>query len=113
MGGAARARDDHTKPAFSGGARVVLQILRRAMGGNDFRFTGDMKLGTNVGGGFHGWPVRIAAHEDADDGGHGFFGLHNDCSGLRRTGIDEQSGLGKAKSAGQATPCSGIRRLRR
>ena len=36
------------------------------MRGDDLRFAGHAEFGEHVSGGLHGWPVGIAAHQDAD-----------------------------------------------
>jgi hypothetical protein len=37
------------------------------VGGNDIGFAGDAKLFKDISSGFHRGPVRVAAHQDADD----------------------------------------------
>ena len=41
--------------------------LRRAMRGDDPGFAGDAEFGQHIGGGLHRRPVRIAAHQNADE----------------------------------------------
>ena len=46
---------------------VFFQAMRIAMRGNDFGFAGDAEFLQRIGGGFHGGPVGIAAHQNTDE----------------------------------------------
>src|SRR5262245_15579142 len=67
MRGAAGAGDDHPQAAAEVSPHVLFKVLRRAMGRDDFGFAADLKFSAHISGGFHGRPVRIAAHQNADE----------------------------------------------
>ena len=46
-------------------AHVLLQILWRAMRGDDPGLAGDAEFSQHIGGGLHRGPVRVAAHENS------------------------------------------------
>src|SRR6185503_21367318 len=53
-----------------GGARILVQEIRRAMRGNDAGFEGDAELREGLGGVHHRGPVRAGPHDDADQWFH-------------------------------------------
>ncbi len=64
---AARAADDDFQSARDRAGNIFFQPVRIAMRGNDFGFGGDAEFRQRIGGGFHRRPVRIAAHQNADE----------------------------------------------
>ena len=67
MGGAAGAGDDHLEPAAGGRRRVLGHQRRRAMRRDDFRLVRHAERVQDFGGMPHRVPVRLAAHDDADE----------------------------------------------
>ena len=48
----------------------VKQSFRCAVRGDDPAFTGDAERGQRFRGMAHGLPIRLASHDDGDNGGH-------------------------------------------
>ena len=65
---AARAGDDDFQSARDGAGDIFLQPVRVTVRGDDFGFAGDAEFRQRIGGGLHHRPVRIAAHQNADEG---------------------------------------------
>ena len=62
------AGDDDAQAPAGGGLGVVEHPARRPVGGDDVRLVRDVELLQRLGGRLHHRPVRVAAHDDADDG---------------------------------------------
>ena len=69
MGGAAGAGDDDLETSFGGACRIVIKARRRPVCGDDAGLEGDAERLQHLGGVAHRGPVRLAAHDDADEGG--------------------------------------------
>ena len=63
---AARAGDDHFKAASFGVVGIFHHPIRGAMGGDDAAFVRHVEVAQRLGGMAHGFPVGLAAHDDAD-----------------------------------------------
>ena len=68
MRGAAGAGDDRLQAALLGAARVFVEPLRRAVGGDDSRLVGYAEFVEHSGGHAQRRPIGFAAHDDADEG---------------------------------------------
>src|SRR6266436_9542872 len=77
MGSAARACDDDAQAALVSGHGVFLQIMRRTMRGNHPALAAKAKFRTGLGSGLHGRPIRVTAHDDADNRLHRGVFLHD------------------------------------
>ena len=66
VGGAAGAGHDHLQPARLGAGGVGHHALGRAMGGDDAGLERHAQRFEGLGGVAHGRPVRLAAHDQAD-----------------------------------------------
>jgi hypothetical protein len=64
---AARSRDDDFEAARFRTFGKGIKPLGRAMRRNDLRLKRHAEFRQNVGGVFHRRPVRLAAHDDADE----------------------------------------------
>ncbi len=70
VSGAAGAGNDDLEPARARGGGVFEQQVGRAMGGDHPHFVRDAELLQHLGGGAHRLPVRLRAHDDADERFH-------------------------------------------
>ena len=62
----ARARDNDLDPALSGCFCVLGHPFWGAMGGGDFGFISNAKRIQHISGVFHGWPIGLTAHANAN-----------------------------------------------
>ena len=69
VGGPARSGDDDAQAALRGAPAVGDHVLGHAVGGDDADLAGDVELGQGGDCGFHGRPVRVRSHDDADEWG--------------------------------------------
>ena len=60
--------DDDAQAARRGASPVGDHVFGHAVGGDDADLAGDVELGEGGDGGFHGGPVRVGTHDDADEG---------------------------------------------
>ena len=66
----AGAGDDDLETGGPGALGKGEQPVRGAMRRHDALFAFDAERGQRFGGMAHGVPVRLATHDDGDDGGH-------------------------------------------
>src|ERR1039458_9074362 len=69
--------DNDAQAALLRGARVTLQVPRRAVCRDDLHLVRNAKLGAGLRRALHRWPIGIAAHDDADHGPGRVLLLHN------------------------------------
>ncbi len=68
MRGAPRAGDDDLEPASARRLGVLGEALRRPVRGHDPHFVRHVQRGQRLRGMLHGGPVRLAPHDDPDEG---------------------------------------------
>ena len=80
---AACARDDHLQPARRRTLGVIVEPVRRAVGGDDLGLMGYAQLLQDFGSGAQGGPVRLASHDDSDEWGHASCGVQKEAAEYR------------------------------
>ena len=124
--GAARARDQDLQAPARRGRGVLGHPARGAVGRDDPALVGDAELDQRFRGVPHGLPVRLAAHDDADEGAFHRGSLTPGVPGRARgdplrpigdkiwsaKGFNEKGGLGRGGDCGRRGGRLGLRRPR-